>query len=304
MKKFLPISSVFLAVLFLFSCGGNEKDETLEVKNMNAQDTARLVAVNISEEAITNIIQSIPTPIEISSLIKDAGAQYDANMLNPAGNVSKYNSNKDIAFNIGVYSADLGYINIYEKTYSALEYLSAVKKLADEIKIGQFFDFETLKRIAANNKNYDSLLFISTDNFNKMDKHLREQKRGELSVLMITGAWLEGMHVATQVCKVKETKDLVDRVGYQKINLDNLLMILNAYNQNKYFADLATEFTRLKKIYEKVAITTEYKEPETKEINGKLVIVDNSKSSVDISEATLQEITVAVDEIRGKLIRK
>ena len=106
--------------------------------------------------------------------------------------------------------------------YSGIEYLASIKKLADNIKVGQFFDFETLKRIASNNKNYDSLLFISTDNFNKMDKQLRDQKRGELSVLMITGAWLEGMHVATQVCKVKETKELTDRIGYEKINLDNI----------------------------------------------------------------------------------
>ncbi|MBC7862651.1 MAG: hypothetical protein IAF38_06720 [Bacteroidia bacterium] len=304
MKKNFPRLFLIVSALFLFSCGGSENEDKLGSDTKKEQDTARLVAVNISEETINNIIQSIPTPLEISSLIKDAGANYDVNMLNPASNASNYNSNYDVAFNIGIYSADLGYINIYEKTYSGLEYLSSIKKLADNIKVGQFFDFETLKRIASNNKNYDSLLFISTDNFNKMDKYLRDQKRGELSVLMITGAWLEGMHVATEVCKVKETKELTERIGYEKINLDNIIVILNAYKHSKYFETLAAKMESLKKIYEQVNIMKEYKEPETKEVNGQLVIVDNSKSFVNITEATVQEITAKVAAIRSEMINK
>ncbi len=301
MKKLLLLSSVFCVSLYFISCSGNDAEDTLKTDASKKPDTTDLTAVNISEEAITDIIQSIPTPLEISSLIKEAGANYDANILSSSSNVSRYNSNYDVAFNIGVYSADLGYINIYEKTYSAMDYLSSIKKLAEQIKVGQYFDFETLKRLASNNKNYDSLLFISTDNFNKMDKHLRDQKRGELSVLMITGAWLEGMHIATQVCKVKETTDLTERIGYEKMNLDNLLLITQAYGQNKYFSDLHAELNKIKEIYSNVNISKEYKEPETKEVNGQLVIIDNSKSSVTISEETIKSITTQIEKTRAKL---
>ena len=34
-----------------------------------------------------------------------------------------------------------------------------------------------------------------------MDSYLRENKRGHLSALMITGVWIEGMYLATQVAK-------------------------------------------------------------------------------------------------------
>lgn len=284
------------------SCGGS--DDKLEQKvQTNDSLTGPLKPVDVSEETINGIIQSIPTPVEMASLLKSNGATYDAAILNTTDNASKYNTNYSKALNIGIYSADLGYINIYEKTFSAVNYLSTVKGLADDIKVGQFFDFETLKRFASNNNNYDSLLYVSTDNFNKMDAFLREQKRGELSVLMISGAWLEGLYIATQVNKQVKTKELKERIGYEKINLDNILVILNAYKQDKYFAGIVAEFDKMKAIYETIKITYEYKEPETKEVNGQLVIVNNSKSTVNITDEQVITITEALANIRGNMVK-
>ncbi len=299
MKKILL---VLLPALFLTSCGGS--DDKLEQKvQTNDSLTGTLKPVDVSEETINGIIQSIPTPVEMASLLKSNGATYDAAILNTTDNASKYNTNYSKALNIGIYSADLGYINIYEKTFSAVNYLSTVKGLADDIKVGQFFDFETLKRFASNNNNYDSLLYVSTDNFNKMDAFLREQKRGELSVLMISGAWLEGLYIATQVNKQVKTKELKERIGYEKINLDNILVILNAYKQDKYFASIVAEFDKMKAIYDTIKITYEYKEPETKEVNGQLVIVNNSKSTVNITDEQVITITEALANIRGNMVK-
>lgn len=299
MKKLIP---VLFPVLFLVACG--DSDDKLEQKSQDTDSASvSLKPIDVSEETINGIIQSIPTPIEIASLLKSNGATYDAAILNSTENASKYNTNYSKALNIGIYSADLGYINIYEKTFSAVNYLSTVKGLADDIKIGQFFDFETLKRLASSNNNYDSLLYVSTDNFNKMDGFLREQKRGELSVLMISGAWLEGLYIATQVNKQVKTQELKERIGFEKINLDNILVILNAYKQDKYFASIVSEFDKLKAIYDSIKITYEYKEPETKEVNGQLVIVNNSKSTVDITDEQVIKITETLSQIRSNMVK-
>jgi hypothetical protein len=42
-------------------------------------------------------------------------------------------------------------------------------------------------------KNLDSLIFISVHSFNQMDDYLRTNKRGNLSALIITGTWIEGL---------------------------------------------------------------------------------------------------------------
>ena len=285
----------------LISCGGEE--EKLVEKKVTLEDTIQAkIKPEISTETINNIIASIPSPLEMATMLKNNKQGYDANLLNSPNNIVKYNTNYKIAFNIGVYSADLGYINIYEKTFSAMNYLKNIKKLADDIHIGQFFDFETLKRLATNTKNYDSLLFISTDNFNRMDAHLRMQNRNELSVLMICGAWLEGVNIACQVAKTNPNKDLTERLGFEKINLDNILAIVNAYKQDSYFAQIAKELERLKQIYSKIEISYQYIEPETKEVNGQLVIVNKSKSSVNITEQQLQEIISEISRVRELMV--
>ncbi|MBA3680320.1 MAG: hypothetical protein H0W73_03895 [Bacteroidetes bacterium] len=302
MKNFTRFGIYLLMPLFVvfIACSGDE--EKFVEKKESVDTLPAKVKPDISAEVINNIIMSIPSPLEMATMLKDNGQGYDANLLNPSTNLIKYNTNYKIAFNIGVYSADLGYINIYEKTFSAMSYLQNIKQLGDDIHIGQFFDFETLKRLATNTKNYDSLIFISTDNFNKMDAHLRTQNRNELSVLMISGAWLEGVNIACQVAKLKPNKELTERLGFEKINLDNILVILNAYKNDKYFAQIVTEFEKLKQIYSKIEISYQYVEPETKEVNGQLVIVNKSKSTVNITEAQLKEIIEEIARVRNVMI--
>jgi hypothetical protein len=302
MKNFSRLGLYIITPLFacIVSCGGD--DEKFIEKPENKDTIATKIKPDISAEVINDIIMSIPSPLEMATMLKDNGQGYDANLLNPSTNLIKYNTNYKTAFNIGVYSADLGYINIYEKTFSAMSYLQNIKQLGDQIHIGQFFDFETLKRLATNTKNYDSLIFISTDNFNKMDAHLRTQNRNELSVLMISGAWLEGVHIACQVAKQKPNKELTERLGFEKINLDNILVILNAYKSDQYFGKIVNEFEKLKEIYAKITISYTYVEPETKEVNGQLVIVNKSKSTVNITDEQLKEIIAEVARVREIMI--
>ena len=115
-------------------------------------------------------------------------------------------------------------LNIYDKNTQIIDYLTGISKLADGIKVGQFFDFASLKRLATSRENIDSLMYISVNSFNNMDTYLRENQRGHLSALMITGIWVEGRYRATQVAKANPDPVLKDRIGEQKINLNNLFL--------------------------------------------------------------------------------
>jgi hypothetical protein len=296
----LTLSVFILSILLFSSCKSNSDEDSLE--DEIAQDTPSLGNIEIEKGTLNDLIQTIPSPIEMATLIKETGGEYDQSLLNATDNSDKYNTPYKQAFNIGVYSADLGYINIYERTLSAMDYISVIKTLSDEINVGQFFDFATLKKLVATNKNADSLLYISINSFNKMDAHLRQQRRGELSVLIVVGAWLEGLHIACQVAKVHPNDEMDERIGEQKIVLDNILAILDLYKKDSHFANLASHFYKLKNIYDGITITYVHAEPETKEINGQLVIVDNSTSKVEMTKHQKNDIIATVGTIRNKLI--
>jgi len=300
MNNYIKITGAISLSVMLLSCGSGT--DSFEKKAAVDSSALKPVQVQISEQTLNDLLQSIPSPIEMSSLLKESGAKFDNTIINPSEHVDKYLTGYSKALNIGVYSADLGYLNIYEKSFATLDYLSSIKNLADGINIGQFFDFELLKKLASNNNNMDSILYISTSNFNKMDSYLREKKRGELSVLIISGAWIEGLYISTQIAKSKDTPEIEERIGEQKLTIDNLMVILDAYKGTEYFGKLHTQFEKLKTIYDTVKIEYEYHEPESKEVNGKLVVVNQSKSKVIMTTEQLKSIISTTSEIRNQLI--
>jgi regulator of RNase E activity RraB len=201
---------------------------------------------------------------------------------------------------LGALSADLGYLNMYEKTGTAVNLLSSINRLADALQIGQFFDFTTIKRLATTNSDLDSLLFISMNSFNNMDDYLRETDRSNLSALMIAGVWMEGTYLATQVALQTDNEDLKTMIGEQKLILNNLLAVLNNYNNEPAIASYIADLETIKAIYDEVKITYEVGEPETIEKDGMLMVVQSETSHVEMSDELLQRIIDTTQEIRNK----
>lgn len=298
-----PRKSLFiiLAALLTACGGGNSKngqsglDSILEEGMQNN--------IEISAESMNAIIESIPSPIEISMIIKNSGTTFNEGLLNQLNNESSYTTDQSKALAIGIYSGDMGYINIYEKTFLTVNYLNTVKRLADEVNIGQFFDFETIKRLASNNDKMDSLIFLSTINFNKMDSYLREQRRNNMSILMVTGAWMEGLYIASSNFKGPENKEIMEWIGHQKVITDQLLLGLSAFKKDPYFQKLIDDMTSMKEIYKNITIKYEYHEPESVEVDGRLVIVDKSTSTADITPDQVNQIRDLITKSRTRLIK-
>jgi hypothetical protein len=299
MKK---LSLFSLMLLALWSCDSS--------KNMNAESyeaalaDTKLAQPQISKEVIHDILQQIPSPLEISVLLKQSGTRYNQAILNNPKSVSKYNTSYQKAVNLGIYGTDLGYTNIYEQNQDAIFYLNAIKQLADELSIGQFFDFGTIKRLATNSSNLDSLLYLTTRNFNSINGYLQDQNRANLSILILTGGWLEALHITAEVAKANpDNTVLIERIGEQKMILDNIMLLLSFYSEsNPSMAQYLDTLKPLATAYEKIQIIHTYAEPTFVEVNGMLVVKDNSTSEVKITAENLKEITETTQAIRTKII--
>ena len=291
---------LILSVAILFSCQskkGGQTDEFAVPDSVEISD-----ALSISDEALEEIVQNVSSPIEMAALINELGVPFSTKYLATTKYVDNYNTNADMAYVLGVFGADLGYLNIYDKSTQIVDYLTAINKLADGIKVGQFFDFNTLKRLATSRDNIDSLMYISVNSFNQMDTYLRENQRGHLSALMIAGTWVEGMYLVTQVAKEEPAQSLSERIGEQKVNLNNIFLILNSYKNNSQVADLIETLEEIKAEFDNVEITYTMGEPETVEQNGMIMIVQNERSVVNITDKQLNEIISKTEKIRNKLI--
>ena len=297
----MRILFVALTAIILMSCSSGKKPD--EQAFEDSLDSALNQGPSIDQEVIGSILGQIPSPLEISVLLKQSKVKYNASLLNTPDNVSKYNTNYKMALNLGVYGTDLGYTNIYEQNKDGIKYLTSIKSLANQLNIGQFFDIETIARLATNSRNLDSLLLITTQNFNSINRYLQEQNRSNLSVLLLTGGWIEAMQVTCQLAvKNPDHNDLREKIGEQKITLEQILLLYSFYENDENMASLLKDLKELEAAFNNINITYTYKESSMEVVDGVAVIKDNSTTTIDITEDDVKNIMSRTNTIRNKII--
>jgi hypothetical protein len=292
----------FIVVLFTFSCKSPTR-KTAEFVFPKADSIPVSEAEKLSNEAIDDISRNISSPVEIANILQKMSVPFSTGYLASSVDASRLSTSFEKALKLGILGADLGYLNMYQKTGTSVDVLSSIKKLADGINVGQFFDFETIKRLSLNRSNLDSLLFLSLNSYNQIDNYLREKGRGQLSALMITGVWVEGQYLATQVLKQRTDTVLRNRVGEQKVILNDLLLLLAPYcKSSSEFTSLCQNMEELKEKYREIRIFYTVGDPVMVEKNGALVVTQTEQSKVEMTNEQLSSIIVITSNFRNKLI--
>lgn len=297
-KMILVILSVLL-VQVITGCQQGQRQEATDLLSDSFKDNE----LRLNDAMIREMISSVPNPLEITSVLQKTGVVYSQDLLNPAGNINNYNTNFQRALNLGVFGTDLIYMNIYDRTVATLRYLSNIRELASDLRVEQFFDYNTLNRLSESSKNVDSVLFITNTGFDRMTRYLIDQGRSNIAILISAGTWIESLYIATHAQTTPANKKIINkRIGEQKKVLDNLLLLMNSYDHNSDFNHFIEDLKSLKKQFDNVTITYQYAEPSIKESDGMLVVVDNSRSIVDISDETVKNITREIALLRNKII--
>ena len=307
MNRILKLA-VYIVLFFslgagIVGCSGCHKDEeTINIpKNLNVTEDTEVYAAN--KAVVDRIVNSFPSPVEVAAIIKNLDVPFSKRYLADPDIIDNYDTNFKKAFGLGVLSADLGYLNVYERTTDIVQYLSSIKRLADDLRVGQFFDFQSFKRLATSNDNLDSLIFLSLNSFTQMNQYLQDNARGNLSLLMITGVWIESLYLMTQVYKDQPDDHLRELIGDQKTLFTILYQGLKLYNNDDYFKQILREFKKLDKIYSQITIT--YKKVDVKKANynDSIPVFQQQETSViNMTDQQLHDLINITEQVRNKLI--
>ena len=294
----LSCAGIYLIALF-FSCS-SENGEAGQSQSDKEDSVATLDTENEKTGKTGKVFYAIPSPLEMTSLIKKAGASYNKDILNSTENASKYVTTSSMALNLGIYGADLSYSSIFEQTQETMHYFAATKKLADDLGITQAFGDKTLKRLEANINNRDSLISIISDSYWETDSYLKESKRSSTAALVIAGGWIEGLYIATKLAEsTSNNKEIVSRVGEQKLTLNNLIPLLETYSEESV-NEVVDKLYHLQEIFNGVELIYTREEPTT---NAKTKITTlNTTSQISISVEQLDSVTARVTRIRNSII--
>jgi hypothetical protein len=270
--------------------GDFEASGTLDAETQEQLNTAK------------RIFYSLPSPLETAMLIKNAGAEYDEELINPVSNTSRYITTKSKALNLGIYSTDLSYASLFDQSQATLDYIAAAKEMADGLNILDAIDEETVTQLEEQINNRDAIIDIISETLMNSSSFLQENDLEGTASVVLVGGWVEGLYIATSLVNENELDNnkLVERIADQKLSLDIMVRLLESTPEDQDAQSVLEDVKALRIIFDKITIdqgeATVVEDPETH------VSTIKSESSIKISNRVFTELRAKVVEIRSSYI--
>jgi hypothetical protein len=244
--SFLGLSSFMaLIVLLMASCGTGPKDQKA---NEEAADTINQ-ELTLTPEA-KNMLYELPTPFEVTQMLQDAKAGYIFDITNPIDNVGKYVTERSKAVNLGIYSADLAYSATYNQIDNTNQFLRCTNQLADALGIAGVYHPDLVEQVKSFANDKDSLVALVSDIFVATNDFLSKNNRNQVAVYIATGAFIEGLYLATSLNAFAEDNTqiatvILDQTG----NYDKLVTVLELYKDDAAMKPVVEEILKLKPLF-------------------------------------------------------
>jgi hypothetical protein len=246
----LRIWAIVIGILVILSgCKSSKKEEA---------DTTYPAEDQTAKEAVIEELSGypIPTSFEITEMLHKAGASYILAISNAAGKVGTYISSVEKALNLGVYGTDLSYASTYRQMQETKQYLESSKRLIDELEISTAFVDNYAERVENNLNNRDSLIIIISDSFYDTWNYLVQNEKDKLAILVVVGAWIEGLYIATNIAiTAEDNTNFLEIIARQKNSLDKLIEIVNPLKDDQDMTELHKGLMDLSKIFQGVEET-------------------------------------------------
>ncbi len=289
MKSGILLVIPCLGAFALASCNSQPSNSSA---NQNGGDTAKISASAPTASVTTSDDDdALPNLLQIGSIIKSSNLNYMPGLTNPVASADNYNTTYQQNLNLGIYVADLAYCTLNKKNEESMNYLNTVKSLADKIGIGILFESGSFfNRYKANLNNEDSLAGLVADLQMKVDDLLKKNNENSVRVVIYSGAWIENMYIAAEVCSKSKNSAMGVHLIEQMTILENMLTVLNKYqNTDPHIKDLYTNLKQVDDTYKTF--------DEIKNYNP------DSKTPFAFSDDHLKQLTGLLEGLHAKYIK-
>jgi hypothetical protein len=267
----LPV--LIITFIFLTSCNSckNRADESQLKK-------AEMEQVDTIEKQIEENVYPLPTSAEVIKMLTELEVGYIIGISNPVANTKKYFTSTKRAINMGVYGADLSYATLYNMSQMVIDYLDAIRSLSNELNMSKIYNAALYDSIKKNYDNKDELVRILTGAFNDTYIYLSENDQQPLALLVVGGAWVEGMYLTTHVSEAAYQVAGISKVLLeQKKSFELFLEITKPYSNDPSVSDFVKKLDPIKKVYEGLGTS--------------------------LTEQNIKDITTAISGIREQIVQ-
>lgn len=259
MKKIITrilIVAMILAAAGTYSC--KNRSETKKQKESSS------VPKEAIDQEIEEIVYPLPTSAEVIRQLTDMDLGYILGAPNPPENRKNYLDSYKRSVNLGVYGADLSYATLYNMQQDVVDYLAAVRELANEQNLSKIYDESLYEDIKNNFDNRDTLVSILTDALDRTYGYMVNNGQANLALLMVGGAWVEGLYLTMAVSESGQNltgfeKALLD----QKASFELFLELAQPHIDDPYVRKILDALQPIKDFYATVGTSLTMKQIET-----------------------------------------
>ena len=233
--------------------------------------------IDTIKNQIEKNVYPLPTSAEVINMLSELEVGYIIGISNPVENTTKYFTSPKKAVNVGVFGADLSYATLYNIQQQVLNYLNAIQSLANELNMSKIYDVTLYDKIKENFDNKQELVKILTDAFNNTYAYLSENDQQTLALLVVGGAWVEGMYLTTHVSEAAyQIAGIAKVLLEQKGSFELFLEITKPYMTDPNVKEFVDRLEPMKKVYD--GLTT------------------------SLTNQNIMDITKAIEGIRSQII--
>ncbi|MBL0128137.1 MAG: hypothetical protein IPP83_11920 [Flavobacteriales bacterium] len=296
MASLRSLTGVFGLSFLLASCGGSGEGEGQQADSLaTVQETPSAEVFGIGGKLF-----SVPSPTQTALAIRKAGLKYQKELTAPLEKGDAVSGKAAQATLLGVFGADLSYVTVHKDGQRALATMQAVERLGGRLELTNAFDRALLDRFKSSMGNEDSLLRLTGVAFRAADQYLKNSDRDDVSALVLTGGWIESMHLSLADPAAMKDKVLMARVGEQKKTLAGLVELLAATDKEGAAVALIAGLKDLSAEFEKITIAYKFEPPVT-DAAAKTTFI-NSTVAVEIPAEQLTSITAKVAALRNMIL--
>lgn len=246
--------------LLVAGCSGGEEP---------AKEKVEFSAEKPAERISTEDDFMLPQPISLAHAFKNAGLSYTPGKTNPPSNKDTYAKKIDQLLNLGVYSTDLAYCAINNKTQEAREYLGAIQSLGSKVGLESVFsDKAMIDKFDKNLGNQEALEELIYELQDKSDAYMDDNDLKSLAAIEFAGAWVEGMYLGVEDSKKNQSGIGVALVDQMSLLKNTIKGLENNSSDDARFKEILSQFKGVLATYEgfasveKAAKNANFKVPE------------------------------------------
>jgi len=283
MKNLVTKCALSFVIALALLAGCNSSTKTKEKKGTTSSGQEAYVEVEVFDankikDKIVETIRKIPNEKEVVELLNEAGASYILDLTVPVEAAEKLTTKSEQSFGLGLYSFDLLYASVYNRSDVAAEISEISEQIIDDLGLRDelISTNNYLGRIQENIDNKDSLDYMVTQNLNHFHQQMSAGDQPGVYALSVIGSNVETLYILSQTTLLANNKD-------------KLLYVMNQQDERVHLVftllELMSEDENIKPYYEQFKPVV-------------AIFEDNQK----ITENELAEIGPLMESMRKKIL--